>query len=111
MAWPAPRGAVGAGWPDMGAVAVWMTRDFEGVGRAAQAVERVDEAAGWLIGSAKRSRRAFAAEWQWLRVMDSVLRVRGAMLDEGRRAVESGTPWTSETEGVRVRLSPRGHQD
>ncbi|CAL9538849.1 hypothetical protein SUDANB1_04178 [Streptomyces sp. enrichment culture] len=95
----------------MGAVAVWMTRDFEGVGRAAQAVERVDEAAGWLIGSAKRSRRAFAAEWQWLRVMDSVLRVRGAMLDEGRRAVESGTPWTSETEGVRVRLSPRGHQD
>ncbi|MFE9028605.1 hypothetical protein ACFYOA_20475 [Streptomyces iakyrus] len=92
-------------------MAVWMTWDFEGVGRAAQAVESVDEAAGWLIGSAERSRRAFASEWQWLRLMDSVLRVRGAMLDEGRRALESGTPWTSETEGVRVQLSPQGRRD
>ena len=39
--------------------------------------------------------------------MDSALRVREAMLDEGRRALERGTPWDSEYEGVKVRLSPR----
>ncbi|MDQ0714528.1 hypothetical protein QFZ55_003980 [Streptomyces luteogriseus] len=39
--------------------------------------------------------------------MDSALRVREAMFDEGRRTLERGTPWGSEYEGVKVRLSPR----
>ncbi|MFI6810297.1 hypothetical protein ACIBO6_35760 [Streptomyces luteogriseus] len=88
-------------------MALWMTWDLEGVGTASQSVEGVEDAARWLVDSTERSRRAFDTEWQWQRLMDSALRVREAMLDEGRRTLERGTPWDSECEGVRVRLSPR----
>jgi hypothetical protein len=84
-----------------------MTWYLEGVGTASQSVEGVEEAARWLVESAERSRRAFDAEWQWRRLMDSALRVREAMFDEGRRTLERGTSWDSEYEGVKVRLSPR----
>ncbi|MFH9987660.1 hypothetical protein [Streptomyces luteogriseus] len=88
-------------------MALWMTWDLEGVGTASQSVEGVDEAAGWLVDSTERSRRAFDTEWQWQRLMHSALRVRETMLDEGRRTLERGMPWESEYEGVKVRLSPR----
>lgn len=84
-----------------------MTWDLEGAGPASQSVEGMEEAARWLVDSTERSRRAFDTEWQWRRLMDSALRVRGAMLDEGRRTLERGTPWDSEYEGVKVRLCPR----
>ncbi|GGV72723.1 hypothetical protein ABZ178_00400 [Streptomyces massasporeus] len=89
-------------------MALWMTWDLEGVGTASQSVEGVEEAATWLIDSTERSRRVFDAEWQWERLMDSALRVREAMLDEGRRTLERGAPWESTDEGVKIRLTPRG---
>lgn len=85
-----------------------MTWDLKGVGTASQSAEGVEEAAKWLVDSAERSRRAFDAEWQWQRLMDAALRVREAMLDEGRRTLERGAPWESTDEGVEVRLAPRG---
>lgn len=85
-----------------------MTWDLEGVGTASQSVEGVDEAATWLVDSTERSRRAFESEWEWQRLLDSALRVREVMLDEGRRTLERGTPWESTDEGVKVRLAPRG---
>ncbi|SMQ17399.1 hypothetical protein SAMN06272771_3810 [Streptomyces sp. Ag82_O1-12] len=85
-----------------------MTWALEGVGTASQSVEGVEEAAKWLVESTERSRRAFDAEWQWERLMDSALRVREVMLDEGRRSLERGAPWESADEGVQVRLAQRG---
>ncbi|MEU9572240.1 hypothetical protein AB0D62_20585 [Streptomyces massasporeus] len=85
-----------------------MTWDLEGVGTASQSVEGVEEAAQWLVESTERSRRVFDSEWQWRRLVDSALRVRGVMLDEGRRTLERGAPWESRDEGVTVRLAPRG---
>ncbi|MEU2914047.1 hypothetical protein ACFYM3_36000 [Streptomyces massasporeus] len=89
-------------------MALWMTWDLEGVGTASQSVEGVDEAATWLVDSTERSRRAFESEWEWQRLLDSALRVREVMLDEGRRTLERGAPWESTDEGVKVRLAPRG---
>ncbi|GAA3565228.1 MULTISPECIES: hypothetical protein [Streptomyces] len=88
-------------------MALWMTWELEGVGTAAQAVENVDEAARWLVGSVERSKRAFEAEWRWRRLMDSALRVRARMLDEGRETVREGVPWSLTDEGVEVRLAVR----
>ncbi|MEW2808261.1 hypothetical protein AB0929_14305 [Streptomyces massasporeus] len=90
-----------------------MTWDLEGVGTVSQSAEGMEEAAKWLVDSTERSRRAFDAEWQWQRLMDAALRVREAMLDEGRRNLVRGAPWESTDEGVKVRLAPRGeaHED
>ncbi|MFD8228640.1 hypothetical protein ACFV16_31390 [Streptomyces massasporeus] len=85
-----------------------MTWDLEGVGTASQSVEGVEGAAKWLVESAERSRRAFDTEWEWRRLMDSALRLREVLLDEGRRTLERGAPWESTDEGVTVRLAPRG---
>ncbi|MFD7241511.1 hypothetical protein [Streptomyces massasporeus] len=85
-----------------------MTWDLEGVGTASQSVEGVEEAAKWLVDSTERSRRAFDTEWEWRRLMDSAVRLREVMLDEGRRTLERGVPWESMDEGVKVRLAPRG---
>lgn len=84
-----------------------MTWELEEVGRAAQAVDSVDEAARWLVGSAERSKRAFDVEWRWQRLMDSVLRLRARMLDEGRESLARGTSWSGVDEGVEVRLTVR----
>jgi hypothetical protein len=86
-----------------------MTWDLEGVGTASQSVESVEDAASWLVGSVKRSRRAFDFEWQWQLLLEAALRVRTQMLDEGRQSVERGEPWSSEDKGVKVRLSPGRH--
>ncbi|BCL21487.1 hypothetical protein ACPCBX_23540 [Streptomyces tuirus] len=85
-----------------------MTWDLEGVGRASQSVEGVAEAANWLVESTERARRAFDTEWEWRGLMDSALRVREEILDEGRRTLERGVPWEATDEGVRVSLAPRG---
>ncbi|MFG3717516.1 hypothetical protein ACGF8D_06860 [Streptomyces massasporeus] len=85
-----------------------MTWDLEGVGTASQSVEGVEEAAKWLVDSTERSRRAFDTEWEWRRLMDSAVRLREVMLDEGRRTLERGVPWEAMDEGVKVRLAPRG---
>ncbi|MGW4872954.1 hypothetical protein [Streptomyces chartreusis] len=91
-------------------MALWMTWELEGVGAAAQAVENVDEAARWLVGSVERSRRAFEAEWRWRRLMDAALRVRAQMLEEGRESVAGGASWSSTDEGVEVLLAVREEQ-
>lgn len=87
-----------------------MTWELEGVGTASQAVENVDEAARWLVGSVERSRRAFEAEWRWRPLMDAALRVRARMLDEGRETVAGGVSWSTTDEGVEVLLAVREEQ-
>jgi hypothetical protein len=84
-----------------------MMWELDGVGTASQAVQSVEEAGLWLLGSVERARRVFDSEMPWRLLMESAIVVRAQMLDAGRQALEGGEPWSSAENGVKVWLSPR----
>ena len=89
-------------------VSLWIYWSLDGVGQAGEEAADVPAAVRALDISVERGRRAFDSDAPWKALKASADLIRTRLLREAPEPLSHGEEWSARTEGVEVRLIPRG---